>query len=456
MAAACLWHWAATAAAPALPAYLRRRARRGKEIAERLPERFGAGAARPDGTLLWLHAASVGETLSILPLLDALAARAPALSFLVTTGTVTSATLLGRRLPPELAPRVTHRFVPLDVPGWVGRFLDGWRPDAAVFVESELWPNLIGGAARRGIPLALVNGRMSEASGRWWGRAPGLARGVLAPFRLMLAQTEADAARFRALGAVVQCWGNLKIAAPPLPADHEELARLRGMLAGRPVWLAASTHPGEEAIILAAHRRLAAAHPGLLTIIVPRHPERGAEVAALGESLRVARRAAGEDPDSGTEVLVADTLGELGLFYRLAALAFVGGSLVPHGGQNPLEPARLGCPVLLGPHAWNFAEIVHRLAAVGGVTRIAPGTDPAAALAEAVSAMLTVPDRGRAQAEAAAGIAAEEAGLPERIAAALLPLLSLRDEAAAVPDGRDMVGPETAGPPGTGIVDDRN
>lgn len=434
---ACTWHWAATAAAPALPFYLRRRARRGKEDPARLPERFGAGAARPPGPLLWLHAASVGETLSILPLLDALGAAEPRLSFLVTTGTLTSATLLGRRLPPGLAPRVAHRFIPLDVPRWVGRFLDGWRPDAAVFVESELWPNLITATARRGIPLALVNGRLSEVSGRWWGRAPGLARKVLAPFHLMLAQTEADAARFRAIGGPAQCWGNLKYAAPPLPVDAAEHDRLRGLLAGRPVWLAASTHPGEDAIVLAAHPRIAAAHPGLLTIIVPRHPERGAEIAALAGTLRVARRASGEDPTPDTDVLVADTLGELGLFYRLASLAFVGGSLVPHGGQNPLEPVRLGCPVLLGPHAWNFAEIVGRLELVGGVTRVLPGPDPAAALAEAVSDMLTVPNRGRAQAEAAAGVAAEEAGLPERIAAALLPLLSLRDEAAAASGSRD-------------------
>lgn len=453
---ACTWHWAATAAAPVLPLYLRRRVRRGKEDPDRLSERFGAGAARPDGPLLWLHAASVGETLSILPLLEALGAAAPRLSFLVTTGTLTSATLLGRRLPPDLAPRVAHRFVPLDVPAWAARFLDGWRPDAAVFVESELWPNLIAATARRGIPLALVNGRMSEASGRWWRRAPGLARKVLAPFGLVLAQTEADAVRFRAVGAAARCWGNLKYAAPPLPADAAELARLRGLLARRPVWLAASTHPGEEAIAFAAHARIAAARPGLLTIIVPRHPERGPDIAALAGTLAVARRAAGEDPTPVTDVLVADTLGELGLFYRLAAAAFVGGSLVPHGGQNPLEPARLGCPVLLGPHAWNFAEIVGRLERAGGLTRVNPGADPAAALAEAVGTMLTNPHRGRAQAEAAAGVAAEEAGLPERIAAALLPLLSLRDEAVAGSDGRDVVGPEASGPPGTGMVDDRN
>lgn len=453
---ACTWHWAATALAPVLPLYLRRRARRGKEDPARLAERFGAGAARPPGPLLWLHAASVGETLSILPLIEALGAAAPGLSFLVTTGTLTSATLLGRRLPPGLASRVSHRFVPLDVPAWVARFLDGWRPDAAVFVESELWPNLIAAADRRGIPLALVNGRMSAASGRWWRRAPGLARKVLAPFRLVLAQTEGDAARFRAAGAPAQCWGNLKYAAPPLPADGAELARLRALLAGRPVWLAASTHPGEEAIAFAAHPRIAAAHPGLLTIIVPRHPERGAAIAAQAGALRVARRAAGQDPDPAIEVLVADTLGELGLFYRLATLAFIGGSLVPHGGQNPLEPARLGCPVLLGPHAWNFEEIVGCLDAAGGLSRLDPGADPAAALAEAVAGMLTNADRGRAQAEAAAGVAAEEAGLPERIAAALLPLLSPRDEAAAAPGGRDMVGSEASGPPGTGMVDDRN
>ncbi|MBW6399109.1 3-deoxy-D-manno-octulosonic acid transferase [Roseomonas sp. HJA6] len=448
---ACAWHWLAIAASPLVPTYLRRRVRRGKELLDRLPERFGAEAARPPGPLLWLHAASVGEMLSLLPLLEALGGAAPTLSFLVTTGTVTSATLLGRRVPPALAPRMIHRFVPLDVPRWVGRFLDGWRPNAAVFVESELWPNLIAAAQARGVPLALVNGRMSEISARWWGRAPGFARGVLQSFRMVLAQTEADAARFRALGASAQSWGNLKYAAPPLPVDGAELARMRGLLGDRPVWLAASTHPGEETMAVAAHRHLAERWPDLLTIIVPRHPERGAEIAALAADLPVARRAAGQDPGPETAILVADTLGELGLFYRLAATAFVGGSLVPHGGQNPLEPARLGCPVLVGPHIGNFVEVYDRLDRVGGVTWIDAGTDPAAALAEAVNAMLTVPDRGRSQAEAAAGMAAEEAGLPERIAAALLPLLSLREAPAAGPAGGAMALPEQSGAPESGI-----
>ena len=452
---ATAWRLAACAAAPTLPAYLRHRAGRGKEVPERVAERYGQGAARPEGPLAWLHAASVGEMLSLLPLVEALGSAAPGLRFLMTTGTRTSAELLERRLPPALAPRVMHRFVPLDVPRWVARFLDGWRPDAAVFAESELWPNLIAATAARGIPLALVNARMSDRSLRWWRRAPGLAREVLAPFALVLAQTEADAARFRALGAPAHCLGNLKYAAPPLPADAAELARLRGVFGARPAWVAASTHPGEEAVVLRAHRRLAAAHPGLLTVIVPRHPERGPAVAALAEGLSVARRAAGEDPGPGTAVLVADTLGELGLFYRLAACAFVGGSLVEHGGQNPLEPARLRCPVLLGPHVWNFAEIVERMAAAGGLTRIAAGTDLAAALAEAVSAVLSNPDRGRAQAEAAAGVAAEEAGLPGRIAAALLPLVPLRG-ATARPGGRNLAGTALAGPPATRIVDEGN
>lgn len=452
--AAWTWRWSAAALAPLLPAYLGRRARRGKEVADRLPERAGHGAARPEGRLVWLHAASVGETLSILPLAEALAARDPALSILVTTGTVTSATLLARRLPPALAPRVMHRFVPLDVPSWVARFLDGWRPDLALLVESELWPNMIEAAAARAIPLALVNARMSDRSARWWARAPALARRLLGRFALVLAQTEADAARLAALGAAAGCWGNLKYAAPPLPADEGELARLRALVGDRPAWLAASTHPGEEALVLAAHRRLAPAHPGLLTIIVPRHPERGAEVAALATGLPAARRAAGQDPTPATAVLVADTLGELGLFYRLARLAFVGGSLVPHGGQNPLEPARLGCPVLTGPHTWNFAEVIDRLAAAGGLTRIDPGTDPAVALAEAVSAMLTNPAQGRAQAEAALHVAAEQAGLPDRIAAALLPLLAGGDSGSSRAGRLDGTPPDEAGAPRMGKVDD--
>lgn len=427
-----LWRTGAAAIAPLLPLWLRRRAARGKEVPARLAERFGAGAARPPGRLLWLHAASVGETASILPVLEALAARAPALSVLLTTGSATAARLLDQRLSPALRGRVVHRFVPLDVPAWAARFLDGWRPDAAGFVESELWPNLVGAARRRGIPLALVNARLSARSARRWARARGLAREVLGGFDLVLAQSETDAARLRGLGAAgARCLGNLKYAAPPLPAEPGALAALREAVGGRPVLLAASTHPGEEALAIAAHRLLAPRLPGLLTMIVPRHPERGPEVAAEAGGLPVLRRAEGALPRPDTALYIGDTLGELGLFYRLACVSFVGGSLVPHGGQNPLEPARLGCPILLGPHTWNFVEPVERLLAAGAALRL-EAEAPAEALATAALSVLQEPERARRMAAAAASAAATDAALPGRVAEALLGLLGTERVPAAL------------------------
>ena len=418
------WVLIASLLAPLLPFYLRRRVAKGKEIAERLAERQGHGAARPPGRLIWCHAASNGETLSLLPLLEALAKQDPALSFLVTTGTVTSARLLEQRLSPELAPRTQHRFLPLDVPRWVARFLEGWRPDLAVIVESELWPNMLAAAWQQGVPLALINARMSARSAQGWGWAPGFARTLLARFALMLAQTEADAARFSALaGRPVPCWGNLKYAAPPLPADPAELARLTLAWEGRPVWLAASTHPGEDEIILAAHRLLAVDHPSFLTVIVPRHPPRGPDIAALAGDLPVARRGAGQEAGPGVAVYVADTLGELGLFYRLAKVALIGGSLVPHGGQNPLEAARLGCPIITGPHHFNFNEVITRLSAAQALVKTPDGPGAAQALAAEVARLLADPAAGQAMAAAAAALAQDQAGLPNRIATSLLPLI---------------------------------
>ena len=420
--AALAWRAGATLLSPVLPLHLARRAACGKEVADRLRERWGDGAGRQPGRLFWMHAASVGETLSVIPVLGAMGRRDPALRFLVTTGTVTSAELLARRLPAALAPRVAHRFVPLDVPAWTERFLEGWRPDAGAFVESELWPNLLAAAARRGVPMALVNGRMSPRSATRWRRAPGLARATLGTFRLVLARSDGDAARLGQLGAhAARCWGDLKAAAPPLPADPATVAALREVIGARPVFLAASTHPGEEAMVLAAHRSLSADLPGLLTIIVPRHPERGAQVATLAEAagLPAARRSLGSAPGREVAVYVADTLGELGIFYRLCGVALVGGSLVPHGGQNPLEPARLGCPILFGPHMWNFEEPVARLLAGGGALQI----EDAGALAPAIGNMLSEPARARALGEAAAAVADSHAGLPDRVAEALLALL---------------------------------
>jgi 3-deoxy-D-manno-octulosonic-acid transferase len=419
-----LWAVVASLLAPLLPIYLRRRVAKGKEIAERLAERQGHGAARPAGRLIWCHAASNGETLSLLPLMEALAKQDQALSFLVTTGTVTSARLLEQRLSPELAPRTQHRFLPLDVPRWVARFLEGWRPDLAVIVESELWPNMLRAAGRQGVPLALINARMSARSARGWGWVPGFARALLGRFALILAQTEADAARFATLAErPVPCWGNLKYAAPPLPADPAELARLTLAWEGRPVWLAASTHPGEDEIILAAHRLLAPDHPGLLTVIVPRHPQRGPDIAALAADLPVARRGAGQEAGQGVAVYVADTLGELGLFYRLARVALIGGSLVPHGGQNPLEAARLGCPIITGPHHFNFGEIITRLSAAHALVETPDGPGAAQALAATLGRLLSDPTARQAMAAAAGALAQDQAGLPDRIATSLLPLI---------------------------------
>ncbi len=407
---------AATALAePGLVLLLRRRAARGKEVPSRLPERQGRDATpRPPGRLLWLHAASVGEAQSVLPVLAALD---PALHVLFTTGTVTSARLLARRLPElGLAGRVTHRFVPLDVPRWAARFLDHWRPDAAAFVEAELWPNLLAGCRARHIPAALVNARISARSAAGWRRrAPGLARTMLGGFAWIAARSAEDAARLRGLGAAsVTAPGDLKFAAAELPADADALAALRDTIAGHPVWLAASTHPGEEALVARVHATLAQAHRGLLTIIVPRHPERGVAIAA---ALDAPRRSAGDGPPA-SGVWVADTLGELGLFYRAAGIVFVGKSLVGHGGQNPLEPARLGCAVAIGPHTDNFADAVALLADAGGLA-IVPDE---AALASWVDAMLRDPARREAAGAAARDAASRHVGLPAEIAAMLVSL----------------------------------
>jgi 3-deoxy-D-manno-octulosonic-acid transferase len=408
---------AGQALAPLLPFWLRLRARRGKEIADRLPERRGLHADRPEGPLIWLHGASVGESLSLIPLMAALVEQRPELYLLVTTGTVTSATLLQQRLTPALRERVMHRFVPLDVPRWAAAFLDGWQPDAAVFVESELWPNISAALAERNIPSALVNARLSPRSAKAWRWAPGLARQMLGRYRLVVAQSEEDAVRLRALGAVdAAFWGHLKAAAEPPPADPVALAALRRAIGGRPVFLAGSTHAGEEVAALSAHRVARAVLPDLLTVIVPRHPQRAEEVAALVAPLPFARRTAGMLPAPEHEVYLADTMGEMGLFFRTAGVALVGATLVPKGGHNPLEPARLGCPILLGPHTEHVEAMAAALVEGGGALRVAD----VAALAEAVTDVLTDPDRARAMAVAAAKIAADASHLPGRLAAAIL------------------------------------
>jgi 3-deoxy-D-manno-octulosonic-acid transferase len=419
-----LYSAAATLASPGLRALLRLREWRGKEIGERLAERRGIERTpRPPGRLIWLHAASVGETVSVLPVLGCLAAKLPELTILLTTGTVTSARLLASRLPELGLKRVLHRFVPLDVPAWTERFVQHWRPDVACLLESELWPNLLAACSRRRIPLMLMNARLSPRSYERWRRMPAFARSVLRGFDRIEARSEDDAERLCSLGARdVDTPGDLKFAAPPLPVDEVELDRLRSVLNGRPIWVAASTHPGEDQVIIDVHRSLAARHPGMLTIIVPRHPERGRGIIELAAALPVSRRAAPAEPPASGGIYVADTLGELGLWYRLAGIVFIGGSLVPHGGQNPLEAARLGCAIAAGPHMGNFAVAVEALERAGAICRITDAAD----LAGWADTVLTDPLRRHAMGEAARAAADRWADLPERCADALLGLLDHR------------------------------
>jgi 3-deoxy-D-manno-octulosonic-acid transferase len=390
--------------APLAVVYLKRRRKQGREDAHRFRERQGfPSAVRPRAALLWIHAASVGEATAMLVLIERLLQTRPGLEILVTTGTMTSAHLLEDRLPP----RARHQFVPVDLPRWVARFLDHWRPDLALWVESELWPNLTLATRARGVPMVLVNGRLSARSYARWQRWPGLIGPILGAFSVCLAQDEEQARRFRSLGArEVGMVGDLKAAAPALPVDGLRLEELTRQIKGRPLWLAASTHAGEEEIAAHVHHQVAASCPRLLTIIVPRHPTRGDAIQAMltARRLVVARRSHAESVTDQTDVYLADTMGELGLFYSLTEVAFIGGSLVANGGHNPFEAARLGCAVLHGPNVSNCAGMVAELAAAGAAATVLD----ADGLAQAVSALLG--DRRIRTARAVAGKRAAVAG----------------------------------------------
>lgn len=412
-----LYRAATTVAQPFAGALLTYRARRGKEDLARADERRGFSARpRPEGILVWLHGASVGETVSLLPIITRL--REKSLNVLVTSVTTTSAQVLARRLPAG----ALHQYAPFDAPLFMRRFLDHWRPDLALFAESELWPNAIIEARRRQLPLALVNARMSERSLARWRRLPRTIEVLAGSFDLCLAQSEIDAERYRFLGAHgVVTAGNLKYDVPPPPADQIALASLKGMTAGRPVLLAASTHAGEEAIVAQTHRMLAQHFPNLLTIIAPRHPERGSEIAATVKAagLRPAMRSRRLGPDSACDVYVADTVGELGLFYRLTPIVFMGKSLVPHGGQNPIEPAKLGAAILHGPHVHNFASVYQALDEAGGAREITDSRTLALAFAQ----IIADPKRLR-QMVRAAGTAVERlTGAVDRTMGAIEPYL---------------------------------
>lgn len=367
---------------PLAPVVLKIRERQGKEYAGRRSERLGLSSVpRPQGKLVWVHAASVGETNAVLPVIDGLCAARSDLTILLTTGTVTSANLAERRLPK----RCMHQFVPLDAPEYAARFLNHWHPDLAVFTESEIWPSLILETSSRNIPIALVNARLSQRSRKRWQRAKKMARPLFNRFAVVLAQNERLAKSFAALGARnVEAVGNLKIDAPPPPVDLTELENLKDALKDRPGFVAASTHEGEEDVIAEAHRQLARQFDGFCTIIAPRHPERGTAIAErLKEfGLSVTQRSLGRLPGPATDVYIADTIGELGTLYALAPIAFIGGSLVERGGQNPIEAVRHGTVVLTGPHWQNFPDAYRTLLSHQGALEVASADEVAVAVAQ--------------------------------------------------------------------------
>lgn len=413
-----LYRAAAGALAPFSGLVLWRRAQRGKEDPSRLNERRGEPSrARPEGRLAWLHGASVGEGLALLPLVARLIDKGFAV--LVTTGTVTSSRILKDRLPEG----AFHQFVPLDAPAFWTRFLAHWRPDLFILAESELWPNMIAATHAFGAPIILVNARLSPRSFARWRRLPGLISALLGQIDLCLAQSQDDAARLLALGAPrVDAIGNLKYDVDAPPADPQNLRALTDAVGDRPVWVAASTHPGEETILFEAHKRLEARFPGLLTVIAPRHPERGPAIfaEAVGAGLKPALRSRDEPITPSTQIYIGDTIGELGLFYRLSSLIFMGKTLAGAGGQNPIEPAKLGSAILHGPNIGNFLDVFSALDGQDGAIRV----DNGAALAGQVAALLTDPALLRRTAENSRRIVGELGGATDKIMLALEPYIA--------------------------------
>jgi 3-deoxy-D-manno-octulosonic-acid transferase len=411
---------------PLAPALIKRRLKQGKEDPARVGERRGLSPdVRPHGPLVWIHGASVGEVLAAAALIARL--RDLNLRILLTSGTVTSAAVVAKRFPPD----VIHQYVPYDSPRYVARFLDHWKPSLALFIESDLWPNLILAGAARRVPMVLINGRMSPRSFPRWRRMYGTISALLSRFDICLAQSKLDAERFSARGGRdVLVTGNLKLDVPAPPADPAKLERLMAMTRGRPIIVAASTHPGEDEMLVAAHRNLVGFFPQLLTVIVPRHPDRGSSIAGLitASGLKPALRSRDEPLVAGTDVYVADTMGELGLFYRLSPIVFMGGSLIRHGGQNPIEAIKLGAAVVHGPHVFNFADVYEALDGSGGA-RLA---DTQEALVKQLGLLLAEPTVCDKMQRAGSGVVEQLGGALDRTMTALEPyLLQLRIEMGA-------------------------
>lgn len=365
-----------SAAFPLLKAtYIKKRQKNGKEHPTRFNERLGLYThERPQGKLYWLHGASVGEAISMLPLIDKLLKEDENLSVMVTTGTLTSAEIMQKRLPK----RAFHQFIPFDVPKFAKRLLAHFKPDAVLWFESELWPSLLSEVKKSGVPFILVNGRVSDKSFRTWRRFDKIAKELLGCFSLCLGQSEQDKERLAALGAKkADCVGNLKFAGMPLPVDDGKLRELKEKIGTRPVFLLSSTHFNEEEQFAACLKELQRVVKDVLVLAVPRHPNRGAEVAEMftNKGFATALRSKGEDITSAVEIYVADTIGEMGLWYGLSQVTFVGGSLINHGGQNFMEPGRDKNAVIVGPNMFNFVEMLAKAKVAGAVLQVNSAAD---------------------------------------------------------------------------------
>ncbi|MBC9249165.1 3-deoxy-D-manno-octulosonic acid transferase [Pseudomonas alcaligenes] len=399
------------------------RAWRAPAYGRRIGERFAVGlpALRPGG--IWVHAVSLGESIAAAPLIRELLARYPELPITVTSMTPTGS----ERIQALFGDQIQHCYLPYDLPWACARFLHRVQPRLALIMETELWPNHIHQCAKRGVPVVLANARLSERSARGYARFAKLTAPMLAELSLIAVQTEAEAERFRQLGARPGCvtvTGSIKF---DLSVDAQLQARASQLrsewgAAQRPLWIAASTHVGEDEIVLASHRQLLAERADALLILVPRHPERFAGVAELcaREGFACVRRSTGEAVAAATQVLVGDTLGELLFLYALADLAFVGGSLVPNGGHNLLEPAALGKPLLSGPHLFNFLEIAALLRGAGDLLEVAD----AGQLQAALQMLFTDAAQARQRAEAGLGVLRANQGALARLLDGLAPLLT--------------------------------
>ncbi|MGE1092732.1 lipid IV(A) 3-deoxy-D-manno-octulosonic acid transferase [Pseudomonas zeae] len=392
------------------------RARKAPAYARRIGERFSYGmpTLQPGG--IWVHAVSVGESIAAAPMIRALLQRYPQLPITVTCMTLTGSERIQALFANE--PRIQHCYLPYDLPCAAARFLDRVQPKLAVIMETELWPNHIHQCAKRGIAVALANGRLSERSAKGYGRFGKLTAPMLAEMSLFAVQTEAEAQRFRDLGArpeTVEVTGSIKFDLTIDPQLLQRAADLRGQWQAleRPVWIAASTHEGEDEVILDAHRRLLANHPDALLILVPRHPERFNSVFELcqREGFTTVRRSTGSNVDAQTSVLLGDTMGELLFLYALADSAFVGGSLVANGGHNLLEPAALAKPVISGPHLFNFLDIAAQLREAGALAEV----DDAEGLAVEVQRLFELPRDAQRMADAGLAVMRRNQGALQRL-----------------------------------------